>query len=77
MLIGSSNCAKDVPPISITLVEVTSSGIEKRNVVLFALPTQTRPERNVKNFVVLSFVAPTFISPILIVAIAAVFERGT
>ena len=27
-LIGSSNCAKDVPPTSLTLEEVISSGIE-------------------------------------------------
>ena len=45
--------------------------------VLSELPTQTSPERSVKNFVVLSFVAPTFISPIRIDAVAAVFERGT
>ena len=76
-MIGSSNCAKDVPPISLTLVEVTSSGNENRYVVFSALPTQTRPERRVKNFVVLSLVGPTFISPIVIVAVAAVFERGT
>ena len=42
-----------------------------------ALPTQTRPERSVKNFVVLSFVGPTFISLMRIDAVAAVFERGT
>ena len=77
MLIGSSNCAKDVPPLSITLVDVIGSGIENRYVVLLAAPTHTRPARRVKNFVVLSLVAPTFISPNFIVAIAAVFERGT
>ena len=76
-MIGSSNCAKDVPPISLTLVEVISSGIDKRYVVFSTLPTQTRPERSVKNLGVLSFVVPKLISLILIVAIAAVFERGT
>ena len=77
MLIGSSNCAKDVPPMSLTLVDVISSGIEKRYVVFSVLPTQTRPERRVKKRGVLSFVVPKLISPILIVAIAAVLERGT
>ena len=76
-MIGSSNCAKDVPPISLTLVETISSGIEKRYVVFSELPTQTSPARSLKNFVVLSFVAPTFISLNRIVAVAAVFERGT
>ena len=76
-MIGLSNFAKEVPPTSTTLVEVTSSGTEKRNVVFSTLPTQTRPERRVKNFVVLLLVGPTFISPIVIVAVAAVFERGT
>ena len=33
--------------------------------------------RSVRNLGVLSFVAPKFMSPILIVAVAAVFERGT
>ena len=76
-VIGSSNCAKDVPPISTTLVEVTLSGIEKRYVVFSELPTQTSPALSFKNFVVLSFVAPTFISLSRIVAVAAVFELGT
>ena len=77
MLIGSLNCAKEVPPMSLTLDDVISSGIEKRYVVFSELPTQTRPERRVKKRGVLSFVVPKFISPILIVAIAAVLERGT
>jgi hypothetical protein len=63
--------------MSLTLVEVISSGIEKRYVVFSELPTHTRPERNVKKRGVLSFVVPKLISPILIWAIAAVFERGT
>ena len=41
------------------------------------LPTQTNPVRSVRNLGVLSFVAPKFTSPMLIVAVAAVFERGT
>ena len=45
--------------------------------VFAILPTHTSPERSVRNLGVLSFVLPKFISPILIVAIAAVFERGT
>ena len=61
-MIGLSNCAKDVPPMSLTLVEVTSSGIEKRYVVFSELPTHTSPARSFKNFVVLSFVVPTFTS---------------
>ena len=63
--------------MSLILDETTSSGTEKRNVVLSELPTTTNPFCNVKNLVVASFVVPTFISPILIFAIAAVFERGT
>ena len=63
--------------MSLTLDDVISSGIENRYVVPCVLPTQTSPERRVRNFGVLSLVAPKFISPILIVAIAAVFERGT
>ena len=51
--------------------------MEKRYVVFSALPTHTRPARSLKNFVVLSLVVPTFISLKLIVAVAAVFERGT
>ena len=76
-MIGVSNCANDVPPMSLTLVETTSSGNENLYVVFSTLPTQASPERRVKNFVVLSFVVPTFISPILIDAVAAVLERGT
>ena len=76
-MIGSSNWANDVPPTSTTLVEIISSGTEKRYVVFSALPTQTKPERNFKYFVVLSFVTPTFISFKVTVAVAAVFERGT
>ena len=76
-MIGSLNCAKDVPPISLTLVDVTSSGIENLNVVFSAFPTHTKPDRNVRNFGVLSVVVPKFISLIRIVAVAAVFERGT
>ena len=76
-MIGVSNCAKDVPPMSLTLVETTSSGNENLYVVFSTLPTQASPERSVKNFVVLSFVAPTFISPILNYAVAAVLlESG-
>ena len=45
--------------------------------VFATLPTQTSPERSVKNLGVLSFVDPKLTSPILIVAIAAVLERGT
>ena len=76
-MIGSSNWAKDVPPISLTLDETTVSGNENLNVVFSALPTHVSPERSVRNFVVLSFVVPTSMSPILIVAVAAVFERCT
>ena len=76
-MIGSSNCAKETPFISITLVEVMSSVIENRYVVFSDAPTQTRPERSVKNLGVLAFVVPKFISLILIDAVAAVFERGT
>ena len=76
-LIGSVNCANEVPPISLTLDDVISSGIEKRYVVPWELPTQTSPERRVKNLGVLSSVVPKFISPMVIVAVAAVFERGT
>ena len=66
-----------MPPMSTTREDVISSGIEKRYVVFSELPTQTRPERRVKNLGVLSLVVPTFTSLMLIVAIAAVFERGT
>ena len=76
-MIGSSNWANDVPPTSFILDETIVSGIENLNEVFSALPTHTSPVRSVKNFVVLSFVIPTSISPILIVAVAAVFERGT
>ena len=63
-MIGSSNFAKDVPPISTTLDDVISSGIEKRYVVFSLFPTHTRPERRVKNLGVLLFVVPKFTSPI-------------
>ena len=45
--------------------------------MLSALPTQTSPALNFKKLGVLSFVGPRLIFPMLIVAIAAVFERGT
>ena len=77
MSIVSSNWAKETPFISLTLVEVISSGIEKRYVVFSELPTHTSPERSVKKRGVLLFVAPRFTSPIFIWAIAAVLERGT
>ena len=66
-----------MPPTSLTLVDVILSGNEKRYVVFSEAPTHTSPDWSVKNFVVLSFVGPTFISEILICAVAAVFERGT
>ena len=76
-MIGSSNTAKEVPALSSTLVDVIGSDIENLYVVLSALPTQTSPDRRVKNFVVASDVVPTSMSFILIWATAAVFERGT
>ena len=76
-MIGSSNTAKEVPPLSSTLLDVTGSVIENLYVVFSAAPTQTSPERRVKNFVVESLVVPTSISFIFIWATAAVFERGT
>ena len=76
-VIGSSNFANETPYTSTTLVEVTCSDIENRYVVFWLLPTQTRPGRRLKKRGVLSFVAPRFTSSIVIVAVAAVFERGT
>ena len=62
--------------MSVTLVEVTSSGIENLYVVFSTLPIQTSPERSFKVFGVASVVGPKSTSPNLIVAVAAVLERG-
>ena len=66
-----------MPLTSLTLEEVISSGIEKVKVVFWTAPTETSPERSVKNLGVESFVVPIFTSLILIEATAAVLERGT
>jgi len=60
----------------ITLDEVTLSGIEKRKVVFSTLPIHTNPGRSVKMLGGFD-VWPKSTSSILIVAVAAVFERGT
>ena len=72
-----SNLANEVPFTSTTLDDVISSGIENLYVVFSELPTHTRPARKVKNLGVASFVGPKLISDRLIVAVAAVLERGT
>ena len=56
---------------------MTLSGNENLKVVFSTLPMHTSPERNVIDFGVASVVAPKSTSSILIVAVAAVFERGT
>ena len=63
--------------MSITLVEVTLSGSENLKVVFSTLPIQTSPARSFKNLGVASVVVPKSTSPNLIVAVAAVLERGT
>ena len=74
----SSNWAYLFPLIVTILVEVISSGIENLYVELFALPTHTRPALNViKGICGSAKLSLISISPNLIVATAAVFERGT
>ena len=53
------------------------SGIENLKVVLSLLPTHTRPALNERNLGVASVVGPKSISSIFIVAVAALFDRGT
>ena len=65
-----------MPPISVILVDVISSGIENLYVVFSMFPIQTSPERSFKVFGVASVVGPKSTSPNLIVAVAAVLERG-
>ena len=77
IVISSSNCAKELVPIAFTALEVIVSGIENLYVVFSLLPTHIRPALSERNLGVASVVGPRSISSILIVAIAALFERGT
>ena len=76
-MIGSSNCANEEPPMSMTLEDEILSDVENRYVVFSELPTQISPDWSVMKFGVASVVGPRFTSDMLIVALAAVFERGT
>ena len=57
-------------------MEVILSGNENLKVVFSTFPIQTIPERSFKVFGVASVVGPKSTSPNLIVAVAAVLERG-
>ena len=60
-----------------TALEVIVSGIENLKVVFSLLPTHTRPGLSERNLGEASVVGPKSISSILIVAVAALLERGT